>query len=165
MKRIKGNKKGFTLVEVIVVLVILAILAAIAVPALTGYIEDSKEKAANLRARDVYVAAQAAVVSFYADDTEANKLNNIRFYSKNTGGGWGPFVDGGTFNVFTEEIGRYLGDDVKGFFVVYLKDQKEVTAVAYSETIPPSTYSPSKTTDDLKDLPEGQVWGIYRPEK
>lgn len=31
------NKKGFTLVEIIVVLVILAILAAIAVPSVLGY--------------------------------------------------------------------------------------------------------------------------------
>ncbi len=33
------NKKGFTLVELIVVLVILAILAALLIPALTGYID------------------------------------------------------------------------------------------------------------------------------
>ena len=35
------NKKGFTLVELIVVLVILAILAALLIPALTGYIDSS----------------------------------------------------------------------------------------------------------------------------
>ena len=33
------NKKGFTLVEIIVVLVILAILAAIAVPSVLGYVK------------------------------------------------------------------------------------------------------------------------------
>ena len=38
----KGNKKGFTLVEIIVVLVILAILAAIAVPSVLGYVEQAK---------------------------------------------------------------------------------------------------------------------------
>ena len=32
------NKKGFTLVEIIVVLVILAILAAIAAPSVLGYV-------------------------------------------------------------------------------------------------------------------------------
>ena len=37
------NKKGFTLVEIIVVLVILAILAAIAVPAVLGYVDESKK--------------------------------------------------------------------------------------------------------------------------
>ena len=38
------NKKGFTLVELIVVLVILAILAALLVPALTGYIDKAREQ-------------------------------------------------------------------------------------------------------------------------
>ena len=40
-KKLK-DKKGFTLVELIVVLVILAILAALLVPALTGYIDKAR---------------------------------------------------------------------------------------------------------------------------
>lgn len=36
------NKKGFTLIEIIVVLVILAILAAIAVPSVLGYVEEAR---------------------------------------------------------------------------------------------------------------------------
>lgn len=39
---IKGNKKGFTLVEIIVVLIIIAILVAIAIPAFTQYIDKSR---------------------------------------------------------------------------------------------------------------------------
>lgn len=39
----KRNKRGFTLVEIIVVLVILAILAAIAIPTTLGYVDDAKE--------------------------------------------------------------------------------------------------------------------------
>ena len=42
-KKLK-DKKGFTLVELIVVLVILAILAALLVPALTGYIDKAREQ-------------------------------------------------------------------------------------------------------------------------
>jgi len=48
----KLNKKGFTLIELIVVIAILAILAAILIPAITGYISkatDSKNEA-NCRA-------------------------------------------------------------------------------------------------------------------
>lgn len=44
-KKLKeNNKKGFTLVELIVVLVILAILAALLIPALTGYIDKARNK-------------------------------------------------------------------------------------------------------------------------
>ena len=43
MKERLKNNKGFTLVEIIVVLVILAILAAIAVPAVLGYVDESKK--------------------------------------------------------------------------------------------------------------------------
>lgn len=43
LKEMRDNKKGFTLVELIVVLVILAILAALLIPALTGYIDKAKE--------------------------------------------------------------------------------------------------------------------------
>ena len=42
-KKLK-DKKGFTLVELIVVLVILAILAALLVPSLTGYINRAKKQ-------------------------------------------------------------------------------------------------------------------------
>ena len=38
----KGNKKGFTLVEIIVVLVVLVILAAIVAPSILGYVEQAK---------------------------------------------------------------------------------------------------------------------------
>lgn len=41
----KSNKKGFTLVEIIVVLVILTILAAIAVPSVLGYVNEAKSEA------------------------------------------------------------------------------------------------------------------------
>ena len=41
MMRLHKNKKGFTLVEIIVVLVILAILAAAAIPTMLGFVNDA----------------------------------------------------------------------------------------------------------------------------
>ncbi len=64
-KKLK-DKKGFTLVELIVVLVILAILAALLVPALTGYIDKAKEKAIIAETRQVVVAAQTLGDEAYA---------------------------------------------------------------------------------------------------
>lgn len=54
-KKLK-EKKGFTLVELIVVLVILAILAALLIPALTGYINKAKDKQIIAETRQVVMA-------------------------------------------------------------------------------------------------------------
>lgn len=59
------NKKGFTLVELIVVLVILAILAALLVPALTGYIDKAKEKKIVAETRMVVMAVQTVASETY----------------------------------------------------------------------------------------------------
>ena len=59
------NKKGFTLVELIVVLVILAILAALLVPALTGYIDKANQEKVIATTRQVVMAAQAEASEAY----------------------------------------------------------------------------------------------------
>ena len=64
----KNDKKGFTLVELIVVLVILAILAALLVPALTGYIDRAKDKAIIAETRQAVMATQTLVDEEYAKD-------------------------------------------------------------------------------------------------
>ena len=72
------NKKGVTLVELIVVLVILAILAALLVPALTGYIDKAKEKKIVAETRMVVMAVQTVASEAYgslnnlADDDQEN---------------------------------------------------------------------------------------------
>jgi len=73
-KLMKGGKKGFTLIEVIVVLVIIAILAAIAIPSLTGYIDKAKEKAITSEARTALTAVQEMVSDEYGQGV-ADPLN------------------------------------------------------------------------------------------
>ena len=68
-RNLKGNNKGFTLVELIVVLVILAILAAILVPALLGYIDQARNKQTLLNARSAMTAAQAELSAIYGSAT------------------------------------------------------------------------------------------------
>lgn len=66
----RGNKKGFTLVEIIVVLVILAILAAIAVPSVLGYVEEAKESEQLYKVRDALIASQTTLLRTYGTDGE-----------------------------------------------------------------------------------------------
>ena len=82
----KSNKKGFTLVEIIVVLVILAILAAIAVPSVLGYVNEAKEERYIQEARSIYVVIQTEeakatalneTVDYAAIATKAQQMTNL----------------------------------------------------------------------------------------
>lgn len=75
LKKLKNDKKGFTLVELIVVLVILAILAALLVPALTGYIDRAKEKSVIAETRSVVMAAQTLEDEAYATTNVGVKVD------------------------------------------------------------------------------------------
>lgn len=55
----KKQKKGFTLIELIVVLVILGIILAVTVPAVTSYIDDANDAKYLSDARAVFIAAEA----------------------------------------------------------------------------------------------------------
>lgn len=59
------NKKGFTLVELIVVLVILAILAALLIPALTGYIDKANQEKVVAETRMIVMAVQTEASTYY----------------------------------------------------------------------------------------------------
>ena len=81
-KKLK-DKKGFTLVELIVVLVILAILAALLVPALTGYIDKANQEKAIAECRSVVVAAQTTASEYYGLSKDFADATNGKTYTKN----------------------------------------------------------------------------------
>ncbi|XCP86779.1 prepilin-type N-terminal cleavage/methylation domain-containing protein [Roseburia hominis] len=78
----RKDKKGFTLVELIVVLIILAILAALLIPALTGYIDKAKNKQVVAETRQAVMATQTLADEDYAVDVTP-QFGKGRVISKN----------------------------------------------------------------------------------
>ena len=111
LKRTLRNRRGFTLVELVVVLVIAGITASFAVPALTGYIDNAKEKQAVSEtqacvetvtriAAQNYALVQNASITGKSDG--ANALTNWAGELKNEA----PTVTGDV--ALTEGSGQYL---------------------------------------------------------
>ena len=106
------NKKGFTLVELIVVIVIIAILAAIAIPAMLRYINNANDATAEANCRAVVSAAVAAKAGANAFTTTGATFNTeleaLLGVTLAAGATTGPDADG----VYTTTA-RYGNGDVE----------------------------------------------------
>ena len=114
LRRTLRDRRGFTLVELIVVLVILGVLAIFAVPALTGYIDSAKEKQAVSEAQACVMTATRQGAQNYALVQNASVAGNAENAAALTN--WAgpleanaPEVTGGKV-ALTEGSGMYLLD-------------------------------------------------------
>lgn len=64
-QKVRKNKKGFTLVELLVVLVILAILAAAIIPSMMGFIDKAREESAAAECRSALLAGEVVMNEMY----------------------------------------------------------------------------------------------------
>lgn len=124
-KKLK-EKKGFTLVELIVVLVILAILAALLIPALTKYIDKAKEKDIIAETRQTVMAAQTEVDEAYAKKDVGTKITITNDMKKEIADL--AEVDGNNIGAIT------LSDDNKVDSLAYTKKGKTCTYTRTPET-------------------------------
>lgn len=125
-KKLKeNNKKGFTLVELIVVLVILAILAALLIPALTGYIDKARNKSIVAETRQTVMAAQTLVDEQYANNA-ANASTAITVAPAGT--------------VTYDEV-RKLAETTGKISSVEVNNDGKITSLTYSNGGRTCTYS------------------------
>lgn len=76
----KSNKKGFTLVELIVVIAIMAILAAVLVPVVTNKIKDANAASQATTAENI-----AKTISLYLAETAEPKVSTLKTYLEGAG--------------------------------------------------------------------------------
>ena len=77
MKRILRNKKGFTLIELLAVIVILAILVMVAIPAVTRYLNYSRQGTFADNAKSAISAVRNDVIMKGISDGEIYDLKEI----------------------------------------------------------------------------------------
>lgn len=138
--RAMKNKKGFTLVELIVVLVILAILAALLIPALTGYIDKANKEKVVSETRMVVMAAQTEASEQYGKLTAADTDKATAIAKKLEGSSTDPFA----------EIIKL--SEVKGKFAIEVDDAGKVQVVTYTNDGFTCTYKAETSSYEVEKV-------------
>jgi prepilin-type N-terminal cleavage/methylation domain-containing protein len=130
------NKKGFTLVELIVVLVILAILAALLVPALTGYIDRARNQSIIAETRSAVMAAQTNISTAYGKNTSTTALKDDNTSSGDT-------LTLGSETVSLHDIEKLAELETDTIKSVVIDKSGKITKLVYTSGSKTCTYEPA----------------------
>lgn len=76
--RRKSNKKGFTLVELVIVIAVLAIIAAIAIPTVTGVVKNANSATDKSNIQAISMTIKTFVAEFEAQSTHPFEAGSLK---------------------------------------------------------------------------------------
>lgn len=154
--------KGFTLVELIVVIAIIGVLAAVLVPAMLGYMRDSKISQANQNAHAVYTAAQAAVTKYCtANGTKNTKGVSFGAQVATKGQAIGLDVPATNGSVTLNDFGDYLGDQFIGDFSFTTGASGDTVEFAVWSQDTSTLTVPTSEDDQIAAYKAGTLVGVH----
>lgn len=83
------NKKGFTIVELVIVIAVIAILAAVMIPTFSNVIETAEKAAFQQKAAEAYKNAYALDMADGKQDEETFTYSNDKYAIEYNSGTWG----------------------------------------------------------------------------
>ena len=152
----RKNVKGFTLVELIVVIAIIGVLAAILVPSMLGYVKKSKVSSMNSNAKNLFDAANTALVEL---DSEAPEDYTFPDGAKDLSNASASSTD-----LFEKKVASYF----EGVSKLSLASVNVVARVAKSTVVSDGTYYgcfPTSNTQEQATVSPALDTsdGIYKP--
>lgn len=82
----RNNKKGFTIVELVIVIAVIAILAAVLIPTFSSVVENAKESAALQEVKNAYTTYLSETLEDNAAPDEKIKVQRNSIWIKITEG-------------------------------------------------------------------------------